>query len=398
MNRVVLFLRIAGSLLPACAFGGYRHMTHTLLALALACSMFLSSPFTEPEVASADGCFDVPTSAAISVFLGLGSLALKCEPFAVASDGSGPCPITAVGAAAKWDDAGRVDSFDYRFYEPCPNVHARGSYALATGRAEEVLEGNGRRIVAVWNCSNDPWVWSGTPPSCGRVSVASSTIGGAGFALPAGWDQAKYPYSVASINEISRQTLNGQLGNAIKQLPPRTTAKVDDDTEDYGGCVGCGAGPLTGTGFNNTAPAAPPQAPNPSTGQIVQKGANGLNVEAIQLLLNQHGQDVDVDGDFGEQTDGAVRDFQKASGLPQDGKVGPQTWAKLWVTLQEGSTQDDAVQALQTLLNWHNLDVDVDGDFGDQTQGAVQTFQMQKAIPENGTVGTRTWTALVNTP
>ena len=50
---------------------------------------------------------------------------------------------------------------------------------------------------------------------------------------------------------------------------------------------------------------------------------------SLQLLLRQHGHAVDVDGDFGPQTEGAVRAYQQRHGLVVDGIVGPQTWQAL---------------------------------------------------------------------
>ena len=106
----------------------------------------------------------------------------------------------------------------------------------------------------------------------------------------------------------------------------------------------------------------------------VQMGANGPSVEAIQYLLRQNGADIEVDGDFGEQTDEAVHAFQQKNGLTVDGVVGPETWGVLFVAVQKGD-QGDAVSAVQTLLNVQGQDVEVDGDFGDQTEGAVKRFQ-----------------------
>jgi peptidoglycan hydrolase-like protein with peptidoglycan-binding domain len=105
-----------------------------------------------------------------------------------------------------------------------------------------------------------------------------------------------------------------------------------------------------------------------------------------------------VDGDFGDQTDAAVRAFQQKKGLAQDRKVGPQTWAALWVTVRKGAAEDDAVRAAQTLLNWHKADLLVDGDFGDITETAVRKFQTDKKLGVDGVVGPQTWTALVNKP
>jgi hypothetical protein len=58
--------------------------------------------------------------------------------------------------------------------------------------------------------------------------------------------------------------------------------------------------------------------------------------------------------------------------------------------------QGDAVRAAQTLLAWHTVDVSVDGDFGPQTRDAVRIFQADKNVPVTGEIDSRTWAALVN--
>lgn len=61
----------------------------------------------------------------------------------------------------------------------------------------------------------------------------------------------------------------------------------------------------------------------------IRKGATGEGVRWIQWELVEAGYNISVDGIFGTDTDNAVRDFQKKSGLKVDGWVGKNTRAKL---------------------------------------------------------------------
>ena len=61
----------------------------------------------------------------------------------------------------------------------------------------------------------------------------------------------------------------------------------------------------------------------------VKAGDKGDGVTKIQFALKAAGYKVTVDGTFGNQTDAAVRLFQKKVGLKVDGIVGKVTWAKL---------------------------------------------------------------------
>jgi peptidoglycan hydrolase-like protein with peptidoglycan-binding domain len=103
-------------------------------------------------------------------------------------------------------------------------------------------------------------------------------------------------------------------------------------------------------GGSTTAPVAPGQtsitagATNSTTAsaqttvanRVVSKpsdnvhlGDSGPGVKQIQTALAAHGYKVTVDGQFGPQTAQAVKAFQKAAGVKQDGIVGPVTWTKL---------------------------------------------------------------------
>lgn len=58
-------------------------------------------------------------------------------------------------------------------------------------------------------------------------------------------------------------------------------------------------------------------------------GSKGPDVKELQQLLNSKGYSLIVDGDFGPSTQAAVKNFQRANGLTDDGIVGPKTWEKL---------------------------------------------------------------------
>lgn len=63
--------------------------------------------------------------------------------------------------------------------------------------------------------------------------------------------------------------------------------------------------------------------------ETLRQGTKGSVVRELQTMLNAVGADINVDGDFGEITDGTVRDFQAWKNLVEDGIVGPKTWRAL---------------------------------------------------------------------
>ncbi|MEV6944633.1 serine/threonine-protein kinase [Streptomyces sp. NPDC051172] len=83
------------------------------------------------------------------------------------------------------------------------------------------------------------------------------------------------------------------------------------------------------------APAKPPWLTDCtyySGTEQTQLGDRGQRVVQVQCMLTKRGYSVGgsgVDGDFGKDTDAAVRSFQTAKGLEVDGQVGPNTWAAL---------------------------------------------------------------------
>ena len=67
-----------------------------------------------------------------------------------------------------------------------------------------------------------------------------------------------------------------------------------------------------------------------STLSIVKNGSKGDQVTSCQLLLNgKNSAGLTVDGIAGTKTVAAIKKFQKANSLTQDGQCGPLTWAAL---------------------------------------------------------------------
>jgi peptidoglycan hydrolase-like protein with peptidoglycan-binding domain len=63
---------------------------------------------------------------------------------------------------------------------------------------------------------------------------------------------------------------------------------------------------------------------------VLKQGSHGLPVRRAQKRLTLAGYDTGgVDGIYGAKTAAAVKKLQHASGLAEDGIVGPKTWAKI---------------------------------------------------------------------
>jgi peptidoglycan hydrolase-like protein with peptidoglycan-binding domain len=159
----------------------------------------------------------------------------------------------------------------------------------------------------------------------------------------------------------------------------------------------------------------PTPSPTPTTGPapvdtaasaaLLKHGASGAEVESLQKQLAQAGfEPGGIDGAFGPNTEAAVKAFQKARGLEDDGVVGPLTRAALEKATapatpapSAGSTQwspapsladvasgkgllkqgmqGEGVKQLQTLLG-----VEADGKFGQETAKAVASFQKSAGL------------------
>jgi peptidoglycan hydrolase-like protein with peptidoglycan-binding domain len=140
-----------------------------------------------------------------------------------------------------------------------------------------------------------------------------------------------------------------------------------------------------------------------NSGPTLALGSTGPDVRRVQILLvmTKLLDNSGIDGNFGPQTQDAVKSFQQSRNLTADGVVGPTTWSALPADpntprLARGAT-GSVVSALQQALatfGGANSPTDpgpIDGDFGRRTESAVRAFQSQQNITADGVVGDQTW-------
>lgn len=182
---------------------------------------------------------------------------------------------------------------------------------------------------------------------------------------------------------------------------------------------------------------APVRAPFESYPGIPLRLGTSLNeVRTLQLRLNRISANypaipkVTVNGIFDQDTENAVRAFQRIFQLTEDGIVGKETWYRIQYVFasvkrlaelnSEGLSLEDVslqyteqlsegmtgtpVRVLQYLLavvGAYYPEVpylsNIDGVFGPQTRDAVIAFQRLRGLTPDGIVGRETWNALYNT-
>lgn len=179
---------------------------------------------------------------------------------------------------------------------------------------------------------------------------------------------------------------------------------------------------------------APVQAAGPSyPGLPLRLGEAGNEVRFKQVQLNRISRNYPaipkinpVDGIFGQETEAAVKEFQRIFNLTPDGIIGPATWYKIvriyngvkrlseldseGISAEEISKEFPGVlRSGDTGANVRNLQyflavvgefydtvpqIEITGVYDQPTEQAVRAFQQTVGLPIDGIVGINTWQQL----
>ncbi len=167
-----------------------------------------------------------------------------------------------------------------------------------------------------------------------------------------------------------------------------------------------------------------PQYDDNSYPGLLRFGDTGSSVQNLQFYLktiaafNPFIPDLAIDGFFGNDTEEAVRAFQRTYGLNVDGIVGESTWNRIvsvYLDVTEGGTltirpypgrllrfgsSGDEVLYEQMLLNRIRPvfvtigKLEEDGIFGSRMRNSVREFQRLFGFQDDGIIGRETWNAL----
>lgn len=170
----------------------------------------------------------------------------------------------------------------------------------------------------------------------------------------------------------------------------------------------------------------PGQPPAPVGHPQIKVGSTGDQVRWMQTVISEHaGGNIEVDGQFGPQTQQRVQDVQRAYGLEPDGIVGPLTWGVMdrlaageafpaqpapqpdpappapkpygdWPEsekpmIRQGARGAEVTYLQQVISDKAGGGIDVDGIFGPQTDSRVRSVQSNAGIGVDGIVGPQTW-------
>ena len=271
------------------------------------------------------------------------------------------------------------------------------------------------------------------------------------------------PFDPVSITEAPTPTPTPTVDLSVGAFNPSTTDSQslpnvvwnDGDTDPITGgnstnTTQSGAGTANNPGVTTTRPSigvttANPNATSAATNtpapSSLKRGSKGDAVKSLQQRLKELGYySGSVDGDFGENTENAVKAFQERNGLTVDGKAGSKTMAKInsssavkassatptpkktnkpaatptprrttaptakptstpnltkEIYLRDGSSGKDVKRLQERLISLGWLIGSADSEYGGATEAAVIAFQKKTSgLYDDGVAGPGTLQAL----
>ncbi len=243
------------------------------------------------------------------------------------------------------------------------------------------------------------------------LNAIASAISRAGGSSSSTYD------SSTTLRLNSQSAAVSQLQTDLKQLGyyyaditgkfgEKTEAAVKEFQKDKGLTADGVAGYSTLQAISKAIDAAGGSATSSTTGLKV--GSTGSKVTALQQDLTALGYYYgDISGHYGSLTQAAVKKFQKAKGITQDGIAGTATLNAIAnalgsstssssssTSLREGD-ENSSVLELQTMLKELGYYYgDLTGSFGSLTKSAVRKFQDDQDLTVDGVAGTKTMNLL----
>jgi peptidoglycan hydrolase-like protein with peptidoglycan-binding domain len=271
-------------------------------------------------------------------------------------------------------------------------------------------------------------------------ATESTTAGGTGGAADESAEKSAV-YAVKQLQIALHLTADGDFGpeteTAVRRLQARNHVAVDGIVGPETWAVIGVHGQETLTPPPSALPAAPAHGSVEATaadttstseagGTASAQGPTIGGATAVDWL--QRALHLPVDGEFGPETEAAVRTLQARHGVAVDGVVGPATWALIGAhnaatltppasALSAAAAQQPNVDAVAadtgltpgsggtaggaagpiiggaTAVDWlqRALHLPVDGEFGPETEAAVRTLQARHGVAVDGVVGPATW-------
>ncbi|MCH5304823.1 MAG: peptidoglycan-binding protein, partial [Ruminococcus sp.] len=227
-----------------------------------------------------------------------------------------------------------------------------------------------------------------------------------------GWEKFNgnyYYYENGQYLVNTSRTIDGETYNF-------SSSGISNKTPDDMDSVASKSENSSGSGSkSNKSSSKSENKPSSESSSVLKLGSSGDAVTKLQNRLTELGFYSDaITGYFGEATQAAYKEFQKAAGVTVDGIAGKSDLEILYSddapkanseteddnndeddgTLSLGDEGDDVKKVQEKLSDLKYFDAECTGYFGEITEEAVKEFQEDNSIETTGVVGELTMDAL----